>query len=553
MYKLLIVEDEKTIAQGIAHSIPWAEWGFQIAGICYNGAEAVDFVGRERPDLVLSDIRMPQMDGIALMQYLNQHYPDIKIIILSGYNDFEYLQMSIRNNVTEYLLKPTDVDEFEELFRRLKTTLDQETQSRQEQETMRLERDINALLKGYGYDEEKVEEQLFVEDTDRFGVFLFRIENGCQEDKNKFFSQQQEAVKVLNRYGAGDVPKYGGGLAESKLMGDRSENGTGPGETPDISGKIRRGRYLCNYEEEISGLFCVEEELEEEEFEEYALFLQERVHEETGLRLSCGISRFYGDYRMIPQCYEQTKCCISQSLFQSGIYFFHQLSDSNFDYYQVAFDEDRILKCILNQNSEDLEREIAAAFQNLNNRKVKDHDYVNRMGLEILFIISRKMLKYNVRPEQIMNDNGFTYAELTQRRTLEAKQHYLTGIFELFMKECASEQGRNSKTGELARVVRNIVDADYMSNLISLEYVAEKVRKNTAYISKIFKNEFECNFSTYITEKRLERSRELLENPVMKIYEISQQLGWADVSNYIKVFKKKYGISPDEYRRISVK
>ncbi len=123
MYKLLIVEDEKAIAQGIAKSNPWEEWGFQVVEICDNGEDAVAFIEQNRPDLVLSDIRMPKMDGIALMQYLNAQYPEIKIVILSGYNDFEYLQMAIRNHVAEYLLKPTLLEEFEELFRKMKIRL----------------------------------------------------------------------------------------------------------------------------------------------------------------------------------------------------------------------------------------------------------------------------------------------------------------------------------------------------------------------------------------------------------------------------------------------
>lgn len=100
-------------------------------------------------------------------------------------------------------------------------------------------------------------------------------------------------------------------------------------------------------------------------------------------------------------------------------------------------------------------------------------------------------------------------------------------------------------------MVKRIVDEEYMSNLISLEYVAEKVHKNPSYISKVFKNEFGCNFSAYVTDKRLEKSRELLSDPLVKVYEIAEELGWADVSNFIKVFKKKFGISPDEYRKVA--
>lgn len=111
MYKLLVVEDEKAIAYGIANSIEWEKWGFVISGVCGNGIEALEQIEKDKPHVVLSDIRMPEMDGMELMQHLNQRYPEIKIIILSGYNDFEYLQMSIKNRVMEYLLKPTDLDE----------------------------------------------------------------------------------------------------------------------------------------------------------------------------------------------------------------------------------------------------------------------------------------------------------------------------------------------------------------------------------------------------------------------------------------------------------
>ena len=123
-------------------------------------------------------------------------------------------------------------------------------------------------------------------------------------------------------------------------------------------------------------------------------------------------------------------------------------------------------------------------------------------------------------------------------------------VFDMFMEECQAQYSSSTKTRDLAESIRGIVDREYMVNGISLDYVAEKVRKSTAYISKIFKNEFECNFSTYITEKRLNHSLELLQDPSRKVYEISQDIGWADVSNYIKVFKKKYGVSPDEYRRL---
>lgn len=180
-----------------------------------------------------------------------------------------------------------------------------------------------------------------------------------------------------------------------------------------------------------------------------------------------------------------------------------------------------------------------------------DIHYVNRICMEILFTVSREIYRYNVHPEKLMNEHNYHYMDVFDNPTLEGKLDFLMGIFELFMQECGTQKETISKTGELARMVKRIVDEEYMSNLISLEYVAEKVHKNPSYISKVFKNEFDCNFSSYVTDRRLEKSKELLADPLVKVYEIAEELGWADVSNFIKVFKKKFGISPDEYRKVA--
>ena len=126
MYRLIIADDEENIRNGMANSLPWRDWGFEVVALCASGQEVLDRMAACRPDVVLSDIRMPGMDGVELMQRLSREYPQVKIVILSGYSDFKYLNMSIRSHVAEYLLKPTDIDDFEDAFRRLKAAMDHE-------------------------------------------------------------------------------------------------------------------------------------------------------------------------------------------------------------------------------------------------------------------------------------------------------------------------------------------------------------------------------------------------------------------------------------------
>jgi two-component system response regulator YesN len=134
LYTLFVFDDEDEIRRGIVDTVNWKGWGFNVVGEASDGIEALQKIPGLNPDVVLSDIRMPGMDGIAFMQEIRLHYPETKIVILSGFSDFEYLDMSIKNEVSAYLLKPTDMDDFESTFKALKQKLDKERAEKAEQE-----------------------------------------------------------------------------------------------------------------------------------------------------------------------------------------------------------------------------------------------------------------------------------------------------------------------------------------------------------------------------------------------------------------------------------
>lgn len=530
MYKLLVVEDEKSIAYGIANSIPWGEWGFEISGVCGNGLEALEQIKKDKPHVIISDIRMPEMDGIELMQHLNKHYPEIKIIILSGYNDFEYLQMSIKSRVTEYLLKPTDLDEFEVMFRKMKDRLDDENrkkieeqqlkQAYEESKNLKLRKKFNALIKGYGYNEEEMEEEFLKQDGNWFGVILISFDVHNSEDKNAFYQEQIKIEKLLNE---------------------------------KTSKEHITVKFILNFEEKITGILSAEEEPEEEVLCGYTKKMLEWVLGEGNTNVYAGISNFYMDFQMLPQCYEQAKCCVSQKIYseaKSQIMFYKEIREADFDYYAISFDVVKIVKEILEQQEDQIEDTLEQIFSEFRGKVILDYDCINRLSLELMFNLSRELLRYGVQLEKVMKKMDYTYTNIYSFRSLEGKKEFLFKILREVSKESARMKGEWKNRSSLAQQIKEIVDAEYDSNQISLEYVGAKVHKNTAYISKIFKNEFGCNFSDYIISKRLEKSQKLLADPALKIYEISEEMGWADVSNYIKLFKKKYGMSPKEYRNI---
>ena len=123
LYRIILVDDEEEIRKSIIRKIKWEENGFLVAGDAENGEDALEKIELLEPDLILTDIRMPYMDGLTLAERVRQKYPSMKIVIFSGYDDFEYAKQAIKLNVTEYILKPVNVEELTAILQKIKAKL----------------------------------------------------------------------------------------------------------------------------------------------------------------------------------------------------------------------------------------------------------------------------------------------------------------------------------------------------------------------------------------------------------------------------------------------
>lgn len=114
MYKVLLVDDEPIIVEGLSRSIPWERWNCRVVATANDGTEGKNLIEKERPDIVFMDICMPEMNGLQMIAALNSQFPDHEVSVLTGYRDFEYAKEAIRLGVTRFLLKPSNMDELEE-------------------------------------------------------------------------------------------------------------------------------------------------------------------------------------------------------------------------------------------------------------------------------------------------------------------------------------------------------------------------------------------------------------------------------------------------------
>ncbi len=137
LYTVLMVDDEENVIRAMQKKIDWESIGFRIMGYAHNGIEALDLVDQETPDVVLTDIKMPYMDGLELAHNLKAMYPAVRILIFSGFDEFEYAKEAIRLEVEEYILKPVDADELQRIFVKLKASLDHEMDEKRNVQKLR--------------------------------------------------------------------------------------------------------------------------------------------------------------------------------------------------------------------------------------------------------------------------------------------------------------------------------------------------------------------------------------------------------------------------------
>ena len=137
LYRIILVDDEEEVRKSIIKKIDWQSAGFQVVGDAENGQDALEKIEALKPEVVLTDIRMPYMDGLTLAGKLRQKYPSIKLVIFSGFDDFEYAKQAIKLNVIEYILKPVNVEELTAILQKIKFNLDEEIAQRRNVDILR--------------------------------------------------------------------------------------------------------------------------------------------------------------------------------------------------------------------------------------------------------------------------------------------------------------------------------------------------------------------------------------------------------------------------------
>lgn len=533
MLKVFLVEDESVIREGFRDKIPWEQYGFQLVGEAGDGEMALPMIRKLKPDLLITDIKMPFMDGLSLSEIVKEEFPKIKIIIISGYDDFEYARQAIKAGVDQYLLKPITRTTLRGVLLEMKEKIEQGMEQKdyqaqyqdevQEFEQFSLRRFFEKILEGKLSVKEIYEEaaaQSLQLTASCYNLLLFSIyekaEVSSRESRERLIRKQEEVFHYFLRH-----PQY----------------------------------ILFRFNVSCYGVLIKSEQSQMEELTENSLAHLKKVcaPEEDHLEWYVAVGTEVERLSMLPQCYKDANHYFAYRFIKPGL---HVLSETTLSDCLAGQGEKNIGTVDFMQ----MDPEIIRDFLSRGEDK-EIHDFVESYLYNIQNALKSRMFRSYV----ILNIRFAVVAFLEsigadQAEYLEEIEHAVqmirsedSEIFEYFagMLETAMEirdRINSCQGGKMLKKALDYIDDHYDCDTLSLNLVAENIGMSASYLSAIFSQNLQKTFVEYVTEKRIEKAKKLLKQTDKNSGEIAKEVGYKDSHYFSFVFKKLQGCSPREYR-----
>ena len=519
MLKVFLVEDEVVMRNGIKNNIPWEQEGFEFVGEASDGELAYPLIKREKPDILITDIRMPFMDGLELSRLVKKELPQIKIIILSGYNEFDYAKTAISIGVTDYLLKPISSAKLLEAVKKVGDMIEKE------QDNVRLMELWGALASNRLSTIELLEkgQRLGMDFTaSAYMVFLFKLmqegdATGCSDELNR----ASEKVNSLS------------GSWKKVLSFDRSPEGwafliKGESEAEVLENFAETKKELLNLVavypkvEYFGGLGSIVQRIGD----------IQNSYKEAARAFS---SRFFLDANQIADSAEMV------SLYNE--------EDGKIDVSKMLSkkrEHELVEKFFKNGTVEEVDSFLDELFQSIGEQNCKSLLYRQYVVMDLFFCATDFLGNLEISTEELPEECRDINQIVEKAGNAQSLRHQI-GI--LFSETMILRDGHSKKKySKLLEDAKAFIDENYRHDDMSLNMVAAQVNISPSYFSTIFSSEMGQTFVEYLTHVRLEKAKELLMCSNMRTAEIGYEVGYKDSHYFSYIFKKVVGCSPKEYR-----
>lgn len=534
MLKVFLVEDEAIIREGLRDSIPWQQYGYTFVGEAGDGEQALPLIRKTQPDILITDIKMPFMDGLALSKIVAKEMPGIKIIIISGYDDFEYARAAISIGVEQYLLKPVAKSMLVKTLQEVQQKIQNEREQENYVEKFRSEMQEYEQFSRRRLFEEIVSGALSIEECYiRAGQLNMDIQGPCYNLVLYTLQAKKENIGETNE-------------PLTKLRDELFHYFMGHGEYLLVR------QNLTTYAVLVKG--------EEQKMEGYTMACVKNIkeitsHYEPDVEWYAASGTPVMRLKYLPDCYAQVSRILAHRHLMPEI---HILNEENTQMMNQKDEESKLT----NLDMAKIDPNVLKGFlQNGQLEELNDFvdDFIFSIGEAAKSKLFCQYLVLNVRftaiayletlgcgQEEFLNSIESLKNMGALTVSVEELRIYIKEMLGRAM-EMRDHQSKNQYRDIIGKAIAYI-EENYASETISLTEVANYTEVSANYFSAAFSQEMQQTFVEYLTGKRMEKAKELLRSTDKRTAEIAADVGYKDPHYFSFVFKKTQGCTPRDYK-----
>lgn len=530
MIKVMIVDDEYYFKQAIRVIISWEELGFEIIGEAKNGEEALKKIDDLEPDIVLVDINMPVMDGLEFIRTVKEKKSNVKFIILTGHSEFNYARQALQLCVENYLLKPIDEDELKKALFETRDIIERESNIKLEMDSLKkqvkdsipLQRDmlLNELIRGNYMSPEEIKER-----ANYLGINL----------SFEFYRVLAIGIDLVSNHIQNEDTKQLCKFAVSNVVGE-------------FLSKAFTISVFFDNNDNVCVLLCSNDD-KYDDFSIKAICerIKDIIFRHFTHEITIGIGNSCREIKQIPTSYREALYALKNKLAigKNSVILHSEVDETGLitNYYTVEHRNQLLMDMRL--GSRDMaDAKISEIFYELRIGKAQ-HNLILLTCIELVstcieFLAETKqsyinLFKKSFNPlEDIQSKNSINELEIW--------------IKDLFMQTINFiHRNKNTRYAKIMEDVKNYVRKNYCKEDLRIDEIAASVYVNYTHLCYVFKKETGMTINDYLTEVRIKKAKELIDNGNYILSDVAEKVGYADTNYFGKCFKKRYGLPPTKY------
>ncbi|MFL7791965.1 MAG: response regulator [Anaerolineae bacterium] len=519
-YKVFLVEDEPITRRGIRNNVDWKSAGFEFCGEAADGEMALPLIEASQPDVIITDIKMPFLDGLQLCKIIREHMPWIKIIILSGHNEFEYAQSAIKLGAIEYLLKPVSAADLQRTLQEVAVSLDREREELKKLKKLREDATVNLSL---------IRES-----------FLLRLVMGG--------ISSAEAVEQSHKLGLDIVARCYTVLVfsiELRECAQPFDYGEYQRFEKVVSDLVDSNQDILLTKKDLAELVLIIKGDSPDELQQEGEFITELIEREVSEKIACDLTVGRGS----PQCrIGDIHYSFAEALAKVAKQAHISLEpDEKIDHIELMkLGQAKVRDFLLFGDVQDCDEFFDEHLQTVSEAALHSYLIKHYLLVDIILAVAQFVSDLGGDVDQLVPEIHRIDEILLDFETYDQIREMISGILSSAI-SLRDSQVQSERTIIIQRA-KSYIDNNFANPNLSLSEVATKANFSPSYFSSVFRQETGETFRDYLSRSRIDRAKELLRTTNLKCSEIAYQSGFGDPRHFGQVFKQKVGVSPQQFR-----